>query len=576
MSLLETARRKSVRAVKEVMTATYWEIGRRIVESEQRGEGRGDYGEEMLKRLAADLTTRFGPGFSDRSLYKMRLFFLSHQNISPTLSAKSSGRDSSPLNWEPTRGKWKVVYKGQKHRFDGGAGKSDRDAKKRADAAWKTLKAQIDHQAELTQPHRAEYLKVIEEWNSVLAWSVDHSDEATAAVARAKLSTLEGRLNEKVLPPLTWADRFFAGPAPVADLNAKMAPVYEAAGLPPVQAMEGPIPFEHTLWNDRLEAQSRRLEQTGCDETFAANIQVFLSGKRTEVAAGQLSAIRADSLRSYLDIVMEFTGRTTSVSKIDQETLSTFRTHLLQRIAAKQVSDYYARDIFAAFKTFIRWLASNTDKLEHLPKNIDDKRLTISIGQMKAKTLNREQIQKLRDEASDRTGLYLLLGLNFAMTQQDIADLKQSEVDWSAGVITRKRSKTSDCENVPEVSYRLWSATFDLLKQERCQDPDRALLTREGNPLKNEQLNAKDKLSKSDAVRLALRRLSQKTKIPFTMKMLKKSAASLLRNNRQYRGLESLFLDHAPTSMADRHYTGAPQQLLDEAIAWLGRELCIK
>lgn len=483
---------------------------------------------------------------------------------------------NASLNWDPSRGKWKVVYKGQKHRFDGGAGKSDRDARKRADAAWKALKAQLDHQAELTKPHRAEYLKVIEEWNSVLAWSVDHSDEATAAVARAKLSTLEGRLSEKVLPPLTWADRFFAGPAPLADLNGKMAPVYEAAGLLPAQLMEGPVPFEHTLWKDRLEAQSRRLDQTDCDETFAANIQVFLSGKRTEVAAGQLSAVRADSLRSYLDIVMEFTGRTTSVSKIDQETLSTFRTHLLQRIAAKQMSDYYARDIFAAFKMFIRWVASNTNKLEHLPKNIDDKRLTISISQRKAKTLNLEQIQKLREEANDRTKLYLLLGLNCAMTQQDIADLKQSEVDWSVGIITRKRSKTSDCENVPEVSYRLWSTTFDLLKQERSENSDRVLLTRDGNPLKNEQINEKDKLSKSDAVRLSLRRLSLKSKVPFTMKMLKKSAASLLRNNRQYRGLESLFLDHAPTSMADKHYTGVPQELLDEAIAWLGQELAIK
>ena len=110
VSLLEMARRASVRAVNAVISATYWEIGCLIVESEQRGEGRADYGQKLLKKLAADLTTRFGRGFSDRSLYKMRLFFLSHQNISPTLSAKStvqlsptlsaksSGQDSSPPN----------------------------------------------------------------------------------------------------------------------------------------------------------------------------------------------------------------------------------------------------------------------------------------------------------------------------------------------------------------------------------------------------------------------------------------------------------------------------------------------
>lgn len=482
----------------------------------------------------------------------------------------------SNLNWEPTRGKWKIVYKGQKHRFDGGTGKSDREAKKLADAAWKALKAQIDHATELTKPHRAEYLKVIDEWSGVLTWSVDHGDEVTAAVARAKLSDLESRLSERVPAPLTWADRFFAGPAPLDNVNQRMASAYQSAGLSQVLEVSGPVPFQQTLWKDRLDAQARRLEEIGSDETFAANAERFLSGKRTEVAAGQLSAIRADSLRTYLDVVMEFTGRTTSVTRVDQETLSSFRTHLLERIAAKQMSDYYARDIFAAFKLFIRWLATNTDKLEHLPKNIDDKRLTISIGQRKAKTLDREQIHKLWEAANDRTRLYLLLGLNCAMTQQDISDLRQSEVDWKVGIVTRKRSKTGDFENVPEVSYRLWRPTFELLNKERSLDPERALLTREGNPLKIEQINSKQKLSKSDAIRLALRRLSEKSEVPFTMKMLKKSAASLLRNHREYRGLESLFLDHAPTSMADKHYTGIPQELLDEAIAWLGQELNLK
>ena len=100
VSLLESARRTSVRAVNAVMTATYWEIGRRIVEVEQRGDQRADYGDELVKRLAADLTSRFGRGFSDRSLYKMRLFYLSYANISPTLSAKSNLEISPTLSAE--------------------------------------------------------------------------------------------------------------------------------------------------------------------------------------------------------------------------------------------------------------------------------------------------------------------------------------------------------------------------------------------------------------------------------------------------------------------------------------------
>lgn len=89
VSLLETARRTSVRVTNAVMTATYWEIGRRIVEVEQHGDQRADYGDELIKRLAADLTVRFGRGFGWRNLYRMRGFHLAYPEILPTLSAIS-------------------------------------------------------------------------------------------------------------------------------------------------------------------------------------------------------------------------------------------------------------------------------------------------------------------------------------------------------------------------------------------------------------------------------------------------------------------------------------------------------
>ena len=62
-ALLAEARRQSARSVNAILTATYWEIGRRIVEFVQQGETRAEYGDEVLKRLSADLTKRFGRGF---------------------------------------------------------------------------------------------------------------------------------------------------------------------------------------------------------------------------------------------------------------------------------------------------------------------------------------------------------------------------------------------------------------------------------------------------------------------------------------------------------------------------------
>jgi predicted nuclease of restriction endonuclease-like (RecB) superfamily len=75
VDLLRTARAVSARSINAVMTATYWEIGRRIVESEMRGEKRADYGERLVEQLAVDLTEQFGRGFGSASLWRMRGFY---------------------------------------------------------------------------------------------------------------------------------------------------------------------------------------------------------------------------------------------------------------------------------------------------------------------------------------------------------------------------------------------------------------------------------------------------------------------------------------------------------------------
>src|SRR5471032_1743154 len=56
VELLDVARRASARVVNTLMTATYWEIGRRIVEHEQAGQKRAGYGEEVVIKFSKDLT----------------------------------------------------------------------------------------------------------------------------------------------------------------------------------------------------------------------------------------------------------------------------------------------------------------------------------------------------------------------------------------------------------------------------------------------------------------------------------------------------------------------------------------
>jgi len=85
--LIKSGRTLAVRAVNTTVTSTYWLVGRLIVKHEQKGERRAGYGELLMKRLADDLTGRFGRGFSRRNLEQMRLFYLGWP-IPQTLSAE--------------------------------------------------------------------------------------------------------------------------------------------------------------------------------------------------------------------------------------------------------------------------------------------------------------------------------------------------------------------------------------------------------------------------------------------------------------------------------------------------------
>ncbi len=76
--IIDAARESAVRSVNAAMTAAYWLVGHRIVEFEQSGEERAEYGAALIERLAADLTARFGRGFSRQNIQYMRLFYLSY------------------------------------------------------------------------------------------------------------------------------------------------------------------------------------------------------------------------------------------------------------------------------------------------------------------------------------------------------------------------------------------------------------------------------------------------------------------------------------------------------------------
>jgi integrase len=271
---------------------------------------------------------------------------------------------------------------------------------------------------------------------------------------------------------------------------------------------------------------------------------------------------------------MDWVGRESPVIEIGGKTLSDYRVELLQNVEKQQWSRTTANNRLNSIKSFVRWLWQ-IDAIPSLPRNMrgTSNALTISKPSPPIVVFERQEISTLLKQASERTKLYILLMLNCGMTQKDIADLDTSELDWELGRIRRRQSKTRKSENVPVVDYLLWSETLRLLKLARNPaETGPVLLNENGKPLWHEEITAGGKYKRKDNVRKAFDRLRKKTGINKPPKSLKKTSASFIRNNSKYASLEGLFLGHAPQSMSDKHYTVAPQTLLDEAITWLGTE----
>ena len=77
--LLYSAKNRVYQTINTTMTQTYFQIGKRIVEEEQGGETRAEYGSALLKNLSSELIKEFGKGYSEQNLKNMRQFYLIYQ-----------------------------------------------------------------------------------------------------------------------------------------------------------------------------------------------------------------------------------------------------------------------------------------------------------------------------------------------------------------------------------------------------------------------------------------------------------------------------------------------------------------
>jgi integrase len=176
-----------------------------------------------------------------------------------------------------------------------------------------------------------------------------------------------------------------------------------------------------------------------------------------------------------------------------------------------------------------------------------------------------QEVKGIIEKSKGQTKLHILLMLNCGMTQQDISDLAPEEIDWCAGTITRRRSKTQQHEQTPTVCYRLWRATWTLLQHYGNRTGDHALLTKTGKTWVRDEIVG-GKRHRVDAIRSAYRHFG----IPYALKLFRKTGSTVL--DRGYPDCVERYLGHVPRTVTDRSYVDPSQDRFDDAIAWLGRQ----
>jgi integrase len=428
----------------------------------------------------------------------------------------SPRRRQRELTAVPKSNRWQKKYRGHVLRYHGCKGRNDTEGYQQALPKWHADKERIDNQQD-TKP-----------WEELRTWLAENGHE-----------NLADQLADE-LPSITTQDL-----TEVATINPSLA---------------------------ALLAKGERYQRNGKPKpvTVGGAVGQFLDGKKLAAETGAISPIRFDTIRRCLNGFRDFVGAGIPLADVTSKTLLDFHAHLLQRIKRKDFGAGHGTTFIKTVKQFIRW-ADVTELLDKFPRIINSRELTIKVETKAVPTFTLDEVKALLAEATDTTKLYLLLALNCGFTQVDVSSLLPSEVDFQRGTITRKRTKTKECENVPTVQFPLWNETIRLLRINQSSNADHFLTTLNDTPLKMVAL-INGKVSHKCIITGAYNDLAKRLGQPKPFKILRKTSSSLLAGEMEYATVADLFLGHAPRGMAEKHYTAAPQKILNNGVKWLGTQ----
>jgi integrase len=397
----------------------------------------------------------------------------------------------------------------------------------------------------------AHLTKAIEDRANMLQWlAMERPDDPLAETLRSEISDIQK-----------------TGKAPAVPATFQRVPKeYEMLPLP---HPEGPQD-----WQKRIETVKTHNAWSGVtddpDKTLGSAIAKYLERERAALRqrSGSSPASWDNIRRNVKKFVVHLGGDSVPANII---TATKWDEWVIALSGKTKWSKAHIRDVLVASRKFVEFLWQ-TNRIDELPRTLREAKIDVADPET-IKTLTNDEILCLIAEATGQTKLHLLLMLNIGATQKDISDLTKAQVDLKTGTISRKRSKTRGKRTVPKVTYPLWKTTLAELRKHWSDHETLALTNRRGLPWCKVALNADtSKLEKRDGIVSNFRHLRKRCGIKTTLKVFRSTSGDRIGQSREFRELRTLFLGHSNKLMADRRYGNAPNELLADAVAWLGEQ----
>ena len=326
--------------------------------------------------------------------------------------------------------RWRKKYKGQRYYFRG----TYADCLKQ----WERKKVELDGQ------DRSAYEKAIQNRKEI--------DYAIACLEYECISHDAVSILAE-LPSTEQLEKLLASGDKLRELTRQEIDPWSALPLADKEMVRKGMEIWQATYKPAIEETEAATEITKIGQA----IDEWLLGKKSQVIMGHIRESTLSSTRQTITYFRKW-AKNKPLSALNEKMLFDFFNHLAGEIGAARMAKGYAHQILLYTKSFIRrqW---ELHRIE-LPRNIVSRDLAIRVPAGTIEVLTDDEVRAFYNRGSSLLKTCILLSLNCGFNQIDIATLKHSEVDWTAGTITKRRIKTGGSDKVPTVQWKLWTTTF--------------------------------------------------------------------------------------------------------------------